>query len=297
MLDRERYLFDLNGYLVLKSVLTAAELEALHAEVRGAGIEDALRNTKYVHAGFPKDYFDSDEWTGKDGYRYSSDSFILDWGPAIRSLVAHPRLLDYLPALVGPGFRLDHAYGVFSRGHTRSHALHNGGTPLDPSLMYLCRDGQMHNSMVVVQFALTEAGPEDGGFCCIPGSHKANFPLPDDMPPLEELDDEWNVNVRHVPLKPGDVLIFTEAVTHGALAWRGKGDRMALLYKYCHGALQWEKESPFTSPGHSWTAVQSRVMTGPYAGGRLPVASRDRLRSQLGRHFKRSVDEAPAAPQ
>src|SRR5262249_892421 len=105
--------------------------------------------------------------------------------------------------------------------------------------------------------------------------HKANFPLPVEIPALDELDDEWSVPVRHVTMKPGDVLIFTEAVTHGALGWRGSGDRMALLYKYCQGTLQWEKDSPFVSEGHTWTPIERRVMTGPYAGGRAPVVSPD----------------------
>jgi hypothetical protein len=273
VLDSERYVFDLSGYLVVRSVLTSAEIDALRDEVRQAGIEDALRLTKYLHAGFPKDYYDKGDWTGQDGYRYSSDSFILDWGPAVRSLVAHPRLVTYLSALLGPDFRLDHSYGIFARGQTGSHPLHNGGTPFDATQMYLCRDGQMHNSMVVVQFALTDSGPGDGGFCCIPGSHKANFPLPAVFSSLEDLDEEWRVHVRHVPMAAGDVLIFTEAVTHGALGWRGQGDRMALLYKYCQGALQWEERSPFMSGDHSWTPAQRRALTGPYAGGRLPVAS------------------------
>jgi hypothetical protein len=271
MREEERYLFDLNGYIVVRSVLTKPELDALCAEVRGAGVDDALTAQKYLHAGFPRDYYDDAEWTGKDGYRYSSESFILDWGPAVRSLVAHPKLLKYLSALVGPDYRLDHAYGVFSRGRTTSHALHNGATPFDPTQMYVCRDGKIHNSMVVVQFALTEVGPNDGGFCCLPGSHKSNFSLPPGMPTLDELDDEWSAHVRRVPMNPGDVLIFTEAVTHGAMGWRGQGDRMALLFKYCQGALQWEKDSPFVSPGHEWNATESRVMSGPYAGGRLPV--------------------------
>jgi hypothetical protein len=92
-------------------------------------------------------------------------------------------------------------------------------------------------------------------------------------------------------MAPGDALIFTEALTHGAFGWRGKGDRMALLYKYCQGALQWEKHSPFVARSHSWSPVQSRVMTGPYAGGRLPVLPRDRLRIQLGRQAQSLADE------
>jgi hypothetical protein len=267
----ERYLFDLNGYLVLRSVLSQTEVRALRDEARGAGIDEALNTHKYLHAGFPPGYYDDDSWTGVDGYRYVSESYLLDWGPAVRSLVAHPRLLPYLAELTGPDFRLDHSYGVFSRGHTGPHALHNGGKPFDPTQMYLYRDGRIYNSMLVVQFALSDVRPGDGGFCCIPGSHKANFVLPAELASLEPSDEDCQAQIRHVPMGTGDVLLFTEAVTHGALGWQGADDRMALLFKYCSGAMQWEQRSPFVSPGHRWTPTQAQVMTGPYAGGRAAV--------------------------
>jgi len=271
----DRYLFDLDGYVVLRGVLTPDEVSDLRTEINERGVDEALGTRGYIHAGFPADYYDDDEWTGEHGYRYTKGSYILDWGPKLRSLVAHPPIVRYLTELVGPAFRLDHAYGIFSRGRTAPHALHNGGTPFDPTQMYLWRDGQMYNSMVVVQFALTPVGPGDGGFCCIPGSHKANCPLPADMPPLDELDDEWRARVRQVPMAAGDALIFTEAVTHGALGWRGQGDRMALLYKYCQGGLQWERESPFVTPGHHWEPEEARILAGPYVGGRPPVLAAD----------------------
>lgn len=272
MREDERYLFDLNGYLVLHSVLSREELNALHDEVMNAGIDTVLNEHGYLHAGFPEHYYDSGPAGGSE-YRYVAQSYLLDWGPVTRSLVAHPGISDYIAALVGAAYRLDHAYGVFSRGKTAPHALHNGAVPFDPSQMYRCTGGEIFNSMIVVQFALTDVRPGEGGFCCIPGSHKAAFPLPSDLPLLDELDGEWKSVVRHVPLRAGDVLIFTEAVTHGAMGWNGAGDRMALLYKYCHGAMQWERDSPFVTPGHHWTPRQARVMTGPYVGGRPPVDS------------------------
>jgi len=277
MREEERYLFDLNGYIVIRDVLTPEEVRALRSEVRTAGIEEALDTQKYLHVGIPREYQADPEWTGQDGFRYLPDSFILDWGPAIRSLVAHAKLAVYLTAMLGPDYRLDHSYGVFSRGRTSPHVLHNGATPFNPTEMYLYRDGKMHNSMVVVQFALTEVGPDDGGFCCLPGSHKANFRLPSGMPPLDALDNEWNTHVRRVAMRPGDVLIFTEAVTHGAMAWQGEEDRMALLFKYCQGALQWEKRSPLVSGEYSWNPTESRVLTGPYTGGRPPVLAEDEV--------------------
>jgi hypothetical protein len=271
MKSREKYFFDLNGYLVVPSVLAAGELEALRAEVRAMGVDDALARHGYLHAGFPRDYYDDDEWTGDDGYRYLKDSFLLDWGPAVRSLVAHPRIAPYLAAVVGPEYRLDHAYGIFARGRTGPHALHNGGTPFDPTQTYLVRDGRIFNSMVVVQFALKDQGPGDGGFCCVPGSHKASFPLPEGFEDLDQLDEDCRAQVVHVPVRAGDALIFTEAVTHGAFGWRGDHDRSALLYKYCHGSMQWERESPFVTEGHAWDDRQARVLAGPYAGGRPAV--------------------------
>ncbi|MFE7573145.1 phytanoyl-CoA dioxygenase family protein [Streptomyces sp. NPDC057521] len=271
MNGREQYLFDLNGYLVVRSVLKDTELGALRQEVSDYGVDAALEKHSYLHAGFPREYYDDAEWSGADGYRYLQDSYLLDWGPAVRSLVAHPKLGPYLEALVGAEYRLDHSYGIFARGRTSSHALHNGATPFDPTQTYLFQNGQMYNSMVVVQIALEDVNEGDGGFCCIPGSHKSNFPLPADFADLDDLDEECRAQVVHVPMKAGDAVIFTEAVTHGALGWRGAQDRSALLYKYCHGSVQWEKASPFVAGDHEWTDRQRRALTGPYIGGRPQV--------------------------
>ena len=37
----------------------------------------------------------------------------------------------------------------------------------------------------------------------------------------------------------GDVVFFTEALTHCTIPWRGAGDRLTLLYKYAPGHLAW----------------------------------------------------------
>ena len=53
MRDEERYLFDLNGFLVLRSVLSDDEVAGLRDEVRAAGIDEALATRSYLHTGFP----------------------------------------------------------------------------------------------------------------------------------------------------------------------------------------------------------------------------------------------------
>jgi ectoine hydroxylase-related dioxygenase (phytanoyl-CoA dioxygenase family) len=67
----------------------------------------------------------------------------------------------------------------------------------------------------------------------VPGSHKANFPLPG--APDRAL-------VVEVPLAAGDLVVFTEALTHGTLDWEGPSVRRTLLYKYSPGSSTWAED-------------------------------------------------------
>src|SRR5205823_13544254 len=107
-----------------------------------------------------------------------------------------------------------------------------------------------------------------GGFCCIPGSHKSNMPFPDRYRDLAAPVEA----IVQLPLDAGDVVIFTEALSHGALAWSAERERRVLMYKYSPGYMQWERGSPFVDPGaHEWTDVQRQILRGPYEGGRTGI--------------------------
>ena len=93
----------------------------------------------------------------------------------------------------------------------------------------------MHNGLTVASWQLTDVNPGDGGFICVPGSHKANMHY---KPPV---DSPLVVNPS---LRAGDMLIFTEALVHGTTTWTSSKQRRSLLYKY--------------SPGHStWSAADN----------------------------------------
>ncbi len=275
MNETQRYLFDLNGYLVLRNVLSSEELAALNGAVDAAGVPQLLERTSYVHTGFPAlETPNEDEAAGPVDI---VNGLLTDWGQEFRNLVDHPTVLPCLEAMLGPGLRLDHSYAIFMRtgaGATSPHHLHNGGTPFDPSQYYLVRDGQIFNGLVVVSFALTDVGPDDGGFCVIPGSHKSNFPMPSE---IREIVDA-TPPVVHVPLSAGDAVIFSEAVTHGSIPWIAAHERRALLYKYAPGFAQWERQSPWANMHHAWTPQQLNLLRGPYAGGRAPA----RIDSNVG---------------
>ena len=139
-------------------------------------------------------------------------------------------MLQPLVELCGPTVRLDHCYGIIMSPGTSGVGLHGGATPHDPAQSYSVRDGEMLNGLVAVQWALVDHPKGTGGFCCVPGSHKANFALPDPHDPSMVLE---------VELRAGDVVFFTEALTHGTMPWLGPKQRRSLFFKYAPGFVAW----------------------------------------------------------
>jgi hypothetical protein len=289
--EENRYLFDLQGYLVIPGMLSTREVDELNRVIDR--LPDSIRgaSSPHAHRGLPAlpspngtaPGSTAPGSTAKPSADPASAAGILGWGPEVRRLVSHPRLVPYLTMLIGPEFRLDHQYAVFQRhtpGRGVPNPLHNGAVPFRPTCYYLVQDGSIHNAMVVVQFTLADTPPGAGGFCCVPGSHKANFALPASL--RDTMEGPRSI-ARHVPLAAGDVLIFTEALTHGALPWHAPHERRALLFKYCPGHMQWR---PGSAPADldDWTQTQRRVLRAPYAMDREPTSA---TRRNLAEHWLR----------
>ncbi len=254
MTNEERFMADLDGYLLIKNVLTPDEVANLNALADEA---------------FPMQ-------PGEDGLRRTSR--VTEWGDAFRDLMDHPKLLPYFVDLIGPRFRLDHDYNIFmTKGATGGH-LHGGengpGRGYEGDHWYRFRDGEMRNGLCVFTFFLTHADEGDGGFGCIPGSHKSNYltHLPGDVRRWER-DAHY---VRQPAVEAGDVLFFTEALIHGTMPWVADHERRALLYKYSPGHSSWSSNyydlNAFSSP----TEQQKRILAPPSMGGRPTVIQQDK---------------------
>ena len=124
--------------------------------------------------------------------------------------------------------------------------------------------------MTVVSWALTDVGPGDGGFACIPGSHKSNYPPP---PGVSRLEKDIGV-VRHVVAPAGSAIIFTEALTHGTLPWNADHERRSILYKYSPGPLAYAKR--YVPEGidevlDEFTPPQRAILEPPYRPSRPSI--------------------------
>lgn len=250
MNHEERYLFDLMGYLVIEQALSRAELDELNTAMDRRRIwEEAEKKPEGPHNNWSKQHIGP----------------LLDWGEPFRRLVEHPVVLTYLRELLGDKLRLDHEYAILMKAGSSELSLHGGATPYDPAQYYHYRNERMYNGLTVVSFALTDCEARKGGFCCIPGSHKSNLTLPPAFRSLEKRG-LWLVQP---PMKAGDVLIFTEALTHGTMPWTAQHERRSLLYKFSPGHQAWGKR--YRAADETMDETLRLLLEPPYVAQREPV--------------------------
>jgi len=226
----QRYLFDLRGYLIVRNAIPLSEIDTCkHAITKNIDKfyqrEGALRNAQ------------RDVFCGTSG-RLDCGT-MLHWEKPycdiFRKFLSIPKLSPILTELCGPGFRIDHLpLATIQYQGSDGFDLHGGaldelGT-WQQELSYNYKHGTISCNLLNISFTLDETKEGDGGFVIIPGSHKANFPLPENLAQCKE-PNEYLVNPA---LNPGDVLIFSEATCHGALPWKGSApSRTNLFYRYC----------------------------------------------------------------
>lgn len=272
MTDDEKYLFDLNGYLVIRNVLTPQEVEEANRVIdmhsdrfvqRNSGaLRNAIPNTKYYGTGPGR----------KDMGQ------VLEWGEdsrVFRSILAHPRLVPLFHGILGEGYRMDHLPMVIAQDKGAEGFQLHGGTidcgtgEYNPFLAYHCQQGTIRSALLGCNVLLTDHNAGDGGFCIVPGSHKSNFKMPPGMRD-GEMYDEF---IRQPVTKAGDVILFSEGTVHGAMAWTSDRQRRACLYRFAPATSVYGRSYFGHEPGHGWpskmyeglTEAQRAVLEPPYA--------------------------------
>lgn len=228
----EIYEFDLNGYIIYRNVLSKSDIGKINKIIDNATVM-------------------SDPKSGKFSFLPLSSCFM--------ELMAYPKTLEILRVILGDWFRFDHAMGIeMHKGSKAAQGLHAGQLKEQRSFFYQWAHGQMRNGLVKVIYALSDAGPGDGGFVCIPGSHKANL-------------DYYPVKNSHLVMQPtlraGDMLIFTEALVHGSRKWNAQQKRRILIYSYAPGYSAWKDYNSMKSYLKLATDdTQKDLLRPPYVG-------------------------------
>lgn len=270
MTEREKYYWDLTGFVVLRGVLSPDEvaaandaIDAYSRQLLEAGVGDEVQGKQAV--------FDGVVVRTTNAYPH----FLKIPAPMstpFRSMLVHPRVVAALREMCGPGFRLDHGPELI--GHTKGVKglrLHGSGERHKPYVAYHHQNGRSTCGGVTVSWQFADAGPGDGGFAYVSGSHKSRYRMPDDLKHFRD----HRFAVRQAEVKAGDVLFFMDgAQTHGTIPWQAAHQRRSVLYKYTsRTSARSGQAEPIAPPETYWdakvvdgmTEAQKVVMWGPYS--------------------------------
>ncbi|MCC7634805.1 phytanoyl-CoA dioxygenase family protein [Stenotrophomonas rhizophila] len=235
MTAEQLYQFDLNGYVVVPAAIDSSHLRRLLV-------------------------YWSEHLTGN---RLHDVNF--DWGEEWRALIDLETVFPFLDEVFRSRFRLDHMFCVDERFVSSGGRLHHQADMFDEGIYYWVRNQRVHSGLVAVQYVLSDVTEAQSHFCCIPGSHRANFPVPGCYREVE-----GNPMLRHLFLRAGDVLIFSEALVHGTYVVPSSGPRRSVFARYMNNHSYFRKPSD-QRPIHALPATPN------HAASATPAFRVDRL--------------------
>ena len=233
------YLFDLHGYIIIKGAIAPDDLAAAnrwvdeHQEyVRGkrggSSVEGVWIGNVETHT-----------YSDADGCNFQN---IIEGGLVFRRLINYPSWIGHCRRWINPVNRISlHENLLNVRGLGGYIGIHCGGACAISYLTFRqANTGEWMVGQVNVIGALQDVGPGDGATTVIPGSHKSAIRHPQltEVAYRSDAAAGEQVGMQEVYLKAGDVLLLTDALTHGSAARTNAGYRRITLYRYSGGLLR-----------------------------------------------------------
>lgn len=183
----EDYGFDVAGFIHLRQVFTAAEIEACNNAIDTVGQNEGML-----------------EWPSP-----SCEPF--------RALQEHPVLQNYLEALCGAGFGMDGAPALVADNAGDKVALDAGDPERNRRLRYVNYADTRTSFGVRIIWALAPT-PAAGGLVLVPASHRRVT-----APPADFLSGDDDQEMTEEPvLEAGDLLICAATILHGVRGCPGR---------------------------------------------------------------------------
>jgi ectoine hydroxylase len=181
--DRERFIFEATGYLVIPNALSPDEVDACLAASRRA--HEPLGTGKWRQL----------------GHLHESE-------PAIEALLDHPSVLEKVRALLGDYFIIQSTWCTLQPAKTKAGGYHQDG-----SGVYEFRRLAVHTPLVQLRvgyYLTDQSKPGMGNMVMIPGSHTTQTTMPKGVKA-----DEDDLPITDVICgAPGTALLFHQGVYH-----------------------------------------------------------------------------------
>jgi ectoine hydroxylase-related dioxygenase (phytanoyl-CoA dioxygenase family) len=227
------YLFDLQGYLILRGAIAPDDLREMNQWVddHWAYVEHPTNQHWIGHV-------ETHSYSQDDGANFQN---IIEAGPVFERLIDHPAWTPLARRYINPvnGISI-HENFLNVRGPGGHLYIHCGGhAPLCYLTFRQHNTGEWMVGQINVIMALTDIGPGDGPTVLVPGSHKST-----EVHPRLEVKGKGVVAIndgqaagtalgmQEMYLKAGDVLFFTDALTHGSAERTNPGHRRVVIYRY-----------------------------------------------------------------
>ena len=228
------YLFDLNGYIILKNAIAKEDLAQMNRWVDDHwDFVEGKRRSMSADTGAWIGQVETHTYSDADGCNFQN---IIEGGVVFRKLINYPAWITHCRRWINPTNGLSiHENLLNVRGHGGYIGIHGGGAlPLFYLTFRQQNTGEWMVGQINVIGALQDIGPGDGATTVIPGSHKSAMRHPLLQDQVYRSDDAAGkqVGMKELYMDAGDVLLLTDAMTHGSAARTNDGHRRISLYRY-----------------------------------------------------------------
>lgn len=236
----DEYLFDLNGFLILRNLLTPGEV------AEGNALIDAI--PRELPRGGWHGWVQREDHPEHRGISYQQ---IYELGGVFEAMIDHPRYLNYVLRFVGGQDTHDmyHGPGAIDenffnlRGPGDAIPVHSGGHELASRTGYRYQNGRFLCGEINVLTAFTDIGVGDGATMVIPGSHKSNMIHPAFL--RRNRVEEWSPTgggsaddvegAIEIHMNAGDALLFVDSLCHGSARRVIAGERRISVFRFGSG--------------------------------------------------------------
>lgn len=227
----QRYLFDINGYVVIENLLNLSEVATMKEALYR--LRKNLRDAKMATSDSSKHRYREARFL-KDEPHHVYMGSVVQADPALTHYATHPYLVGACEEVMGgrghivevnahinskaPSWPMapdgGPAYG-FHRGLFNQEGIHT-------------RNGLYHSNFVKVLTNLTDLGPDDGGTVVIAGSHKVDA---GDEAIIKAAHENRNL-IHKIVAPAGSGILFTEALIHATGYITSNKERVIIVSGY-----------------------------------------------------------------
>jgi hypothetical protein len=232
------YLFELYGYLILKEAVAPSDVAEMNAwaDEHQHLLADADRPQQGHENSHWIGHVETHTYSGPDGINFQN---IVEAGPVFERHIDHPTWTPHIRRFIDAeknGLSL-HETLLNIRGQGGYIGIHSGGHLSIPYMSFRHPNtGAWMVGQINVITALTDIGSGDGATTIIRGSHKSALPHPKQAEKnlVYRSDEAAGVamGMKEMYIDKGDVLMFTDAITHGSAQRTNPGFRRMVLYRY-----------------------------------------------------------------